>query len=186
LRSKNSEYKFYVGLKKKINDAMTTELPFIKFTEEDYWEISKKLQYTKATDYKDVLEIESSEKTYKIYEQYCKNPDCGCTEVSIDFVLFHEKEIKEYYFVEYDYVSKQIISQESPLPLGLSENLVGNDNLNKLFSLRNQIIRASFKSFCLEKEISRNYRKIASLSKIARNDKCPCESGRKYKNCCGK
>ena len=37
-------------------------------------------------------------------------------------------------------------------------------------------------------EITREYREanIAHSDKIGRNDPCPCGSGKKYKNCCGK
>ena len=37
-------------------------------------------------------------------------------------------------------------------------------------------------------EISRAYREanIAHSNKVGRNDPCPCGSGKKYKNCCGK
>jgi len=37
-------------------------------------------------------------------------------------------------------------------------------------------------------EITRNYREanIAHSNKVGRNDPCPCGSGKKYKNCCGK
>ena len=43
---------------------MTTELPIIKFTEEDYWEVSRMLKYSEATDFKFVLKVEFSEKPY--------------------------------------------------------------------------------------------------------------------------
>ena len=38
------------------------------------------------------------------------------------------------------------------------------------------------------KEITREYREanIAHSNKIGRNDPCPCGSGKKYKNCCGR
>ena len=38
------------------------------------------------------------------------------------------------------------------------------------------------------KEITHDYRvaNIAHYDKIGRNDPCPCGSGKKYKNCCGK
>ena len=37
-------------------------------------------------------------------------------------------------------------------------------------------------------EITREYREanMAHSDKIGRNDPCPCGSGKKYKNCCGK
>ena len=37
-------------------------------------------------------------------------------------------------------------------------------------------------------EITKEYREanIAHSDKIGRNDPCPCGSGKKYKNCCGK
>ena len=37
-------------------------------------------------------------------------------------------------------------------------------------------------------EIAREYREanIAHSNKVGRNDPCPCGSGKKYKNCCGK
>jgi preprotein translocase subunit SecA len=37
-------------------------------------------------------------------------------------------------------------------------------------------------------ELTRSYRqsKIVHREKIGRNDPCPCGSGKKYKNCCGK
>ena len=37
-------------------------------------------------------------------------------------------------------------------------------------------------------QIAREYREanIAHSNKVGRNDPCPCGSGKKYKNCCGK
>jgi hypothetical protein len=39
-----------------------------------------------------------------------------------------------------------------------------------------------------QREITRQYRetKIVRVEKVGRNDPCPCGSGKKYKNCCGR
>lgn len=73
----------------------------------------------------------------------------------------------------------------------------------EMFEAMQDNIDASIATFLLKMEIKQNFtaRKmegnagdgkekvktsIKNEEKIGRNDKCPCGSGKKYKNCCGK
>ena len=67
----------------------------------------------------------------------------------------------------------------------LFENLLNklkNDLTTILFNLK--IVEKKEEDRESEKTISENFNQISS-KKIGRNEPCPCNSGKKYKHCCG-
>jgi hypothetical protein len=157
-----------------------------KFTEEEYRDVSLLVDYSIATDYKSVVEIEVLDKNYKVLEIYCKNPECTCSLIEILLVRLENGDIIERYNMSYDYNKRKILESNNSLPQEISEAIINDDELNELFKNRNESMRLVFEAHLLKRALVTNVQKLASVQKIARNDKCPCGSGSKYKNCCGK
>jgi SEC-C motif len=165
---------------------MNTEIQ-LKISPQHLKKPSLKLNYNEATGFKDVPSFDFCGKTYAIYDQYCKNADCACTEATIDFVEVENNKIKDTsLLVHYDYEKKKILSTESVLPQHFESELVADEGFNNLLNYRHWRAKLAFTQYALKMSKERMHNLITSKKLLGRNDPCVCGSGRKYKNCCGK
>jgi hypothetical protein len=155
------------------------------FPEKHFSDISLTISYALWSDAKDTIGFNIENTTYLMYDSYCKNPDCDCTNAHL---YFPELDGEKEYSLLFDYQTKEII--ETDAPDELREKIENGNDLHEMFSIRHQLIKRTF-------EIEQNKRKINTLksatqnlalkgAKIGRNEPCVCGSGKKYKNCCGK
>jgi SEC-C motif len=159
----------------------------IKIPPQEMKDFSLKLNYNIATDFKDVIEITICGKTYVIYDQYCKIPDCNCTESSINFVELIDNQLSDtILLIDYDYEKKAVLQTTDVLPADFEMELISKDSFNVLLKYRHLRVKLAFAENELKSEKGRVKSLISSKRLISRNDPCVCGSGRKYKNCCGK
>jgi SEC-C motif len=159
----------------------------IKIPPQEMKDFSLKLNYNRATDFKDVVETTICGKTYVVYDQYCKNPDCSCTESSINFVEKINNQLTDtVLLIDYDYEKKAILQTTSELPIDFELELISKDSFNVLLKYRHLRVKLTFAENELKSEKVKVKSLISSKRLINRNDPCICGSGRKYKNCCGK
>lgn len=147
---------------------------------------------------------------YGLLEMYCTDPECDCRRVMFNIVSEKEKstvavigygwEDEEFYEKWYGEKSNSIIkdlkgaslnsasrqTKYAPELLDVIENVVLKDE-NYVDRLKEH-----YKIFKQKREESKvnadeddGFTIEKSTVKIARNDLCPCGSGKKYKKCCG-
>jgi hypothetical protein len=163
---------------------MNPKLP-IKISPHEMKDLSLKLNYNSATDFKEVLEFSFSGKSYTLYEQYCKNPECSCTDVSIDLVEIQNNKLTEKVLsFDYNYEKKIVFDAKSILPPNFENELEADDSFNLVLKFRNEKVKLTFVENELKATKEQMRYLISSKRVISRNDPCVC--GRKYKNCCGK
>jgi SEC-C motif domain protein len=158
-----------------------------KFKEEDFSNPGLLVFYDDVTQTTDLLDFEVEGKSYFMYESYCKNMSCSCTNAHL---FFQESSMNHEIIFTFDYEKKKIVDTQTGVPDTLREQIESDDDLHELFSVKHKLIKAAFES-------EKNKRKINILksvaqnlalkgAKIGRNEPCFCGSGSKYKNCCGK
>ncbi len=129
----------------------------------------------------EIFTIENDGIEYEVIDHYCKNPFCECTDINIQ--LFKDDEF--YLDLFYSYKTKK--KQESKYSWVIQKLSTKYKDLNIRFGLRNAKIRLLYSENLSERQqvkLNNMKGRIASSSKIGRNDKCPCGSGKKYKQCC--
>ncbi len=155
------------------------------FSEDHFSDIGLTVSYVECVQAKNTLGFEIGNSSYLMYDSYCKNSNCACTNVHLYLPELNGK--KEYVFT-FDYQKKEFA--EFDVPNELREKIENDDKLHELFSNRHLFIK---KAFAL-KENERKVKAIQNIKqyleiggkKIGRNEPCSCGSGKKYKNCCGK
>jgi hypothetical protein len=161
---------------------MKTDISF-KFSKVEIDDAAHLANYNKATNYKDVISFVSEDDEndeYIIMDCYCKNPDCGCTDILLDFVVKKDGKITDKIIsIDYNYKTRKILHSEDDLPADFEKDLINNDEINEAFKSRHLRIKAAYLQWHIEHPLY-----IPNL-KIGRNDPCTCGSGKKYKKCCG-
>ena len=165
----------------------------LKLSKSDVEDITLMLEYNVATDFKDVAYFKFCGKYYGLFEMYCKNPDCFCTESRIELVEFRDgKTTDKVIIFTYDFKRRQITEIETELPPKLERELAYDEYFNKLLELRQAKVKYTFADHLLKGYKDKlqkgkiELKQMLSEQKINRNSPCTCGSGRKYKNCCGK
>jgi uncharacterized protein YchJ len=151
-----------------------------------------------CVSYNEVLENSDSilfrdEENILIYvdDQYCMNPKCLCNETFLSFVQINEKDSKSELIFTIRYKLKNG-QYEVEFKACTEERM---KDLIKTFKEEEKQVQEELKQRYRtmkgvgEKVYAEN--KVAkvtesTVSKISRNDDCPCGSGKKYKKCCGK
>jgi hypothetical protein len=121
-------------------------------------------------------------------DSYCFNPDCSCLEAALSFIQVSEvggRRAKPTLTVFYDYRKASTHVPEYSDDSRISEQeLIGSlkgayANLDSLLAQRHVVLKKLFRRTHVRTESPKAY------VKIGRNDPCPCNSGKKYKKCCG-
>lgn len=124
---------------------------------------------------------------YLADDMYCINPGCSCKEVGLGFSKITEAGIERLGAIRIEMPSCRLSSimdgkaKEETLRRLLDVFLqmrfpnVLNDRLKMIQPVGKQIVALSTR---------KGTPSIRSVSKVGRNDPCPCGSGKKYKKCC--
>jgi len=83
--------------------------------------------------------------------------------------------------IEYDYKEERTNKSEFSFLLDEIEN---KDYFNTIVTFRGEWLFNNFAFFKMKNLKKTEPIKVMDNSKIGRNDKCPCGSGKKYKKCC--
>jgi hypothetical protein len=124
---------------------------------------------------------------------YCVFPKCPCKDIHLYFTPFNEEqsifpfmiESRAETYIIYNFKSKQWhLKQQtkmSVVPEQLMKALKNNYDIQKLFGDRHKTIRRLYLNYRHQ-----NFQPImpVQITRIGRNDPCPCGSGKKYKKCC--
>jgi hypothetical protein len=160
----------------------------LKFSEEHFKEISLRVEFNKASNYQEVAAFDIMDTKYAMYDQYCKNVNCDCTGASIEIVKVTDTGLDTSVVLafDFDYEKNQILEAYSHLPDGFEEALITLPGFLEIIKNRSAFVKNSFEIARKKREIALLTKAIGNAAKVPRNAPCPCESGRKYKNCCGK
>jgi hypothetical protein len=161
------------------------------FKEEHFINIPLRVNYNEATNFKEVMGVYVNDIQYAVYEQYCKNINCDCTGATVEMVKVGDGALDTsvVYSFDFDYAERKILKAYSELPEGFEEAILNDDVFHGVISNRSQFVKKAFEREQRRREIlriSKIANSISSTKKTPRNAPCPCQSGRKYKNCCGK
>ena len=120
---------------------------------------------------------------YEALEYYCPGPACDCGKVTIYFEPGTPYSAEDPGFIS---VTPDAVSVEphTPTAAPLLQRLwtafqTRHPSYPRRFSQRYAIVRSAGARFATELDTP------ASVTKIGRNDPCPCGSGKKQKKCCG-
>lgn len=129
----------------------------------------------------EIFEVTHEGEHYDVVEQYCKNPECNCTNINLH--LFVNREIVADF--NYDYASDELKDKEYRWMISKLKSKY------KQFKQRLILRNAKIRKVYLGQQIALNELKIKELKgelnqerKVGRNEPCPCGSGKKYKHCC--
>jgi len=125
---------------------------------------------------------------YIVFEQYCSNHKCNCSDTVLSFTKDGQNE--DFAF-RYNYTTKEI----EPLD-GYRKNVSFQEaehyiqllktkfkDFDRKLEERNEVMRHLFKKFTIRMN-TQLVRTNKIGKKVGRNEKCPCGSGKKYKKCC--
>ena len=126
-----------------------------------------------------------------IYDYYCMNPKCDCNETFITFIRVDgvSDNIEELFGLKYSLGIRNMEIEFQNCEVQLLKDIMTIFR-EKEINIRNTL-KLRYKEM---KEVgSLVYREnnntplvATKNSKVGRNDKCPCGSGKKYKHCCEK
>jgi preprotein translocase subunit SecA len=201
-------------IKDHINDVVKSHIfPEGKLTKEDLEDI---VEYVNSLvkeniEVSDISKLKDDEIIDKIYNQVIKEYEEKISVVPIEIAEEFEKVITlniiDKYWTEHintmshlrEGIHLRSYGQEDPLRAYTVEGFDLFDNMlqNIDKEVTNFLVKAQITQNLERKEVSKNKitndnddTKAASRTKkkekIGRNDQCPCGSGKKYKQCCGK
>lgn len=135
--------------------------------------------------------VELNGKEYEVFDNYCKNPACLCTKVSLNILESKENDDEDSssmnagtYLYDYKARKAQVGKESQIIVSSIIEELPRRyGDVDKLFKNRHQNVKKLYaKSRKAYDEVSQ----VRTSIKISRNQLCPCGSGKKYKRCCMK
>lgn len=149
--------------------------------------------YNEVLPYANRFDVTFKGKSYFLDDHYCVKNKCQCTETLLCFYPVLNEDADENTEVEavdlafamrVNYQSKTWVRDDKPETNSLDTNEVRSaveieyNNFYALVQQRHQRLKLLYS----------NYLKALPLEKsqkVARNNPCPCGSGKKYKKCCG-
>ena len=144
--------------------------------------------FNEVLPFADRLYVPLADKRYSVSDQFCLRTDCSCTETYLGFVDFDEttRSGKDVCYISLDYKKKiWKLIEDSPIKFTLSTLRTAIEqqipDVYETFRQRHLRLKAIY-AFCKKKHSPRTQPLI--MPKVARNDPCPCGSGKKYKKCC--
>jgi len=152
-----------------------------EFSDEQMNDESLQISFDTIYPASQTFSIEKEDIGYDLIDQYCKNPKCNCTDINIH--VFKDGEYQFDFF--YNYKTKK--TEDSKYDWVIEKLNAKYKDLKFRFKIRNAKIRLLYSEKLLEQSKSKlDYMKSLppSSPQVGRNDKCPCGSGKKYKQCC--
>ena len=153
--------------------------------------------------YKDIFpwakefSIIKGEEYWIINDQYCVNPECGCQEVVIDFVLVSNSPncqpevVKQMPPARFDFHCRTYKPLNPPwkgkpaLETLITDLCEVNSDVVLEFQERHRKLRLLYKNV-MTMNFRDTPRSHIQLYKGMPNEPCPCGSNKKYKKCCGR
>jgi hypothetical protein len=168
------------------------------------------LGYTEIFPYSESFRFPFNGFEYIVDDMYCLNSDCHCTHAALTFIAVFEshegaqnsptgmkitntKKIidgEKAPSINYDYKTKKWnVERAGVIEKGSMEELVSlflrnYPQMDTLLKKRHKTLRDIYAEYRGAHFPSRPITTIKE--KIGRNAPCPCNSGKKYKNCCGR
>lgn len=177
-------------------DASDLEIPF-----PDQWlaDPAAMIQYQDVFRYAEHMRFEHEGKRWVVFERYCSEPNCTCQEVLLDLAPFDEGgppererlvSEKDVTGLRFDYSNNRLTVRKqgppgSPSPLKLFAALEAADPDLKSRLRRRQNVLRQLHARARRQQHLTPASPVRALTKVGRNEPCPCGSGRKYKKCCG-
>lgn len=152
-----------------------------EFTKEHLLDETLMISYEEIFPLGELFKVKNEEGNYTIIEQYCKNTKCDCTEMNLHLFEGYDY-VKDF---SYDYEKDEI---EDPKNQWIIDQLKDNyEGFKERVQIRDLNIKNLYtrNRLRIQQEYMESLNKEASQKKeIGRNEKCPCGSGKKYKQCC--
>jgi uncharacterized protein YchJ len=176
----------------KINHKITSKMSEapIKLRPQDTAQGGQLVPYNEVTGFKEVVAFPILGKQYAMYEQFCKNRECKCTQSRMDLIEMKDNKLTDnVYDITYDYEKKQILEASPTVSPEFEASLVDNQTFNLRLKYRHYRIKIAYNYWLIKNKnkqiLALQSRLLQVNGKIGRNDPCPCGSGKKHKKCCG-
>ena len=100
-----------------------------------------------------------------------------------DPVIEYKKEAKKYFDGFFDDIKSKVKNYLTYVDIAFMKQMAEGKVQTEIEKQAEQAIEASGKT---EDSEPKKKEPVKNENKVGRNDPCPCGSGKKYKNCCGK
>ena len=173
----------YMNKKQKeigINEFDINDSPYsYEFSEAHFANESLMISYQSIFPLCQIFKVAKEGIEYEILDQYCKSLKCDCTNVSLE--LFQDGQLIRGFI--YDYKDNSLEDEENRWIIQqLKRNYSRFKNLILMRSLK---VKTLYGKNLLEVyQDNPNNFEVEKITKIGRNEPCPCGSGKKYKKCC--
>lgn len=157
----------------------------------DYYEVEKNglmSAYNDVLPYGDQIQITMDEKECLVLDQYCLLPKCPCTDVTLNVMAIDMAGMSkdELCIVDVNYRQKRWEASEG-LSFKVSTKAVKAAIEEQVPDFYQQLLKRHLKlkaiyTHCKKRHLAS--KESPALTKIGRNESCPCGSGKKYKKCC--
>jgi len=138
------------------------------------------LSYPSIFGSSSIIQLSFQENYFYVYDNYCVNPICECSDVILDFNTKGAEYLSPYCKIVYDYkldtVKETDLNDEEAQEIIVA--LLSKDK--EIFYKRHQELKKEVMINISRKLFKNSIAKI----KVGRNEPCPCGSGKKYKKCC--
>ncbi len=144
--------------------------------------------YNDVLPFADRLYATLAGKKYRIFDQYCLQPHCLCTDTNLSVVDFDESDVrgKELSCIGVNYKNKEWkIVEAGSLSLEPDDlrSALENEIPDLYETLQKRHVRLK-SIYAFSKKNHSGARQPSVSLKVGRNDLCPCGSGKKFKKCC--
>jgi uncharacterized protein YchJ len=182
--------KFYVGAKRRYTESVNLRTVDADFPPEAG--SGATVGYYEILPYAPPIEISLAGQDWLVDDQYCVRPRCDCHYTVLSFLRPRKRndsasttEDQDLIALRFDYRTgeTETLPQTTRRQPDGTEFVAAlqalNPNLNQFIAERHDLLRALYRR-------ALSQRGARSSRKVGRNDPCPCGSGRKYKQCCGR
>ena len=100
-----------------------------------------------------------------------------------DPVIEYKREAKKYFSGFFDEIKEKVKNYLTYVDIGFMKQMAEGKVQTEIEKQSEKAIESSGKT---EESKDKKKEPIRNENKVGRNDPCPCGSGKKYKNCCGR
>ncbi len=194
---------YFGNSKKQLFEKMDVDRIDVKFPPDIVEDPGRMMAYSEMFPWAKSLEFHHQGGFWLLDDQYCTKPHCDCSEARLEFMRIPTEEARSLgngphevssaasiYLNPRTLRSAEAVSTPgNPSPHALLKSArAAHPNLEKTFLRRQSHIRRLADRLLFEEDNADSFSTtyIRDTPKTGRNDPCPCGSGRKFKQCCGK
>lgn len=182
----------YLGHKRVMTEQADMSKLEVKFRHHEIENESELVHYTQVLPYGENFTISEGDQKYIILDYYCLKTACQCTDATLAFIPFRDREIVEdnslTFCTNYKTHRWKVYNASSSGPnpnqhMKTLKNVIESayTDFYKKLKKRHDDLKRLYASFLQREGLTVQQARTKS---VGRNSPCPCGSGKKYKKCC--